>query len=563
MKLSEMSLEQLWHLFPIELTEHRDCWEADFEEEKAFIVSVLGRLNINAQISHIGSTAIKNIMAKPIVDILAELRSEAEMNAAAEALAQNGHIIMSRGENRISLNRGYTENGFAEKVYHVHLRLSGDNGELYFRDYLNGNPAEATEYEKLKLSLLEKFRYNRDAYTEAKGGFIADITDRAKKLYKGRYDRTQKRRIDMKTSINYYMPAKVVTGAKSVETCAPAIAEYGTKALIVTGGASSKKNGSLADLTSALTSKGVRFRVYDKITPNPLLADCIEAGSVAADFCADIIIGLGGGSALDAAKAVAVFAANNGIGEDEFYAKKWDNAPLPIILCGTTAGTGSEVTDVSVLTDSKGRKHSIHDPRLFAKLSIGDPAYIACCPENVLRSTAVDALAHCVESYFTKKADSMSANFALEGAKKVISQLDALYSNPAGADFEELYNASIFGGLAISVTGTAFPHNIGYYLTENYGVPHGYACAVFMPALFAHAEECEPASARRFFEETGITAEELSEKVLRLIPDLGIKLSEEEIDKALPRWENNGTVKNTVGDVGLPFIRQTFLKAFG
>lgn len=367
----------------------------------------------------------------------------------------------------------------------------------------------------------------------------------------------------MKNTINFLMPAKIITGENAIENNAELIKSLGNRALIVTGTNSSKTNGSLADLTSSLIKVGVRFCIFDKITPNPFLADCIDAGNLAADFNADIIIGLGGGSALDAAKAISVFAANNGIGENEFYEKKWDNEPLPVILCGTTAGTGSEVTDVSVLTDSKGRKHSIHDPKLFSKLSIGDPKYISCCSADVLRSCAVDALAHCVESYFSKKSDAMSRIFSIEGTKIVISQLDVLYENPVDCDFDALYKASIYGGLAISVTGTAFPHNIGYYLTENYKVSHGYACAVFMPALFEHAEKCEKEYTEIFFKQTGTDAKTLSEKVIRLIPDLDIKLSESEIDLALPRWENNGTVKNTVGNVDTAYIKETFLENFG
>ena len=87
----------------------------------------------------------------------------------------------------ISLNKGYTENGFAEKVFHIHLRYVGNNNELYFRDYLNEYPEIAKEYEKLKLNLLKKFKHNRDAYTEAKTEFIIKYTELARKKYKERY----------------------------------------------------------------------------------------------------------------------------------------------------------------------------------------------------------------------------------------------------------------------------------------------------------------------------------------------------------------------------------------
>lgn len=105
---------------------------------------------------------------KNIVDILVEAHDPAAMEKAAKAIEQNGYIKMSEGNNRKSFNRGYTVHGFAEKVFHLHLRLYGDNNELYFRDYLIEHAGIAREYEKLKLSLWKKHEFNRDAYTAAK-----------------------------------------------------------------------------------------------------------------------------------------------------------------------------------------------------------------------------------------------------------------------------------------------------------------------------------------------------------------------------------------------------------
>ena len=119
-------------------------------------------------------------MAKPIIDILIVTTSIGEMKEAANTLANSGYLIMSTTENRISLNKGYTENGFAEKVFHLHIRLEGDTDEIFFRDYLNTHPKTAKDYEQLKLSLWKKYEYNRDAYTNAKTGFIKKYTDLAK-----------------------------------------------------------------------------------------------------------------------------------------------------------------------------------------------------------------------------------------------------------------------------------------------------------------------------------------------------------------------------------------------
>ena len=179
--LSDMTLEELWELFPIFLTEHKEIWDKWYAEEQKRLADIL--LPENIKISHIGSTAINGIWAKPIIDILAEISASLSMEKVKELLTQNGYICMSEQQGRISFNRGYTSEGFAEKVFHLHLRYEGDNDELYFRDYLNDNPILAKQYEELKLSLWKKFEHDRDGYTLAKTSFVAEQTDKAKKYY--------------------------------------------------------------------------------------------------------------------------------------------------------------------------------------------------------------------------------------------------------------------------------------------------------------------------------------------------------------------------------------------
>ena len=128
--LSEMSLEELWELFPIFLVAHDDRWKDDFNEIGKTLTGLLSDQPI-VRISHIGSTAIQGIWAKNIVDVMVEIPQSADMKDMAQILEQNGFTIMSSEANRISLNKGYTENGFADKVYHIHLRYAGDNDELY------------------------------------------------------------------------------------------------------------------------------------------------------------------------------------------------------------------------------------------------------------------------------------------------------------------------------------------------------------------------------------------------------------------------------------------------
>lgn len=185
-ELSEMSLEELWELFPIVLVEHNDKWNIIYDEIESFLKIILSEYPVE-RISHIGSTAISGIWAKDIVDVLIEVSKSSDIHNIAKVIEKNGFVCMSSEEGRISFNRGYTKNGFADKVFHVHLRYVGDNDELYFRDYLNEHTQIAKEYETMKLQLWKLFEHNRDAYTDAKSEFVRKWTSEAKSVYTGRY----------------------------------------------------------------------------------------------------------------------------------------------------------------------------------------------------------------------------------------------------------------------------------------------------------------------------------------------------------------------------------------
>ena len=185
-ELSDMTLEELWELFPISLVPHNPRWQGQYEEIAASLAKLLVDCPLT-RISHIGSTAVDGIWAKDIVDVLVEFPAQQAMEKAAGVLERSGFILMSNEGERISFNLGYTKDGFAQKVYHIHLRLAGDNDELYFRDYLIAHPPIAKEYEALKQRLWRQFEHDRDAYTEAKTKFIREVTAKARHEFAGRY----------------------------------------------------------------------------------------------------------------------------------------------------------------------------------------------------------------------------------------------------------------------------------------------------------------------------------------------------------------------------------------
>lgn len=177
--LMDMTLAELWELFPIVLAPYNPDW-SEWANEEILELSVLLK-DYSPIINHIGSTAIPNIQAKPVIDILVELNPDTDWPRIKEKMETAGYICMSESENRMSFNKGYTSHGYADKVFHIHFHTVGDNYEIVFRDYLIAHPEVAKEYEQLKLSLLPEYKHDRDGYTEAKSEFVRQIIKRVLK----------------------------------------------------------------------------------------------------------------------------------------------------------------------------------------------------------------------------------------------------------------------------------------------------------------------------------------------------------------------------------------------
>lgn len=369
-------------------------------------------------------------------------------------------------------------------------------------------------------------------------------------------------------NLNSFMPVKLVTGAGCVRASAKELAKVGKHCLIVTGKTAARVSGALQDVTDTLACNGQNWLLFDEIGQNPKLTDCMAAAEKAIAAGADFILGIGGGSALDAAKCIAVLAANPGMTQEQLYAFQWENLPLKIVAVGTTAGTGSEVTKVSVITTPDGRKKSFHHEGIFPVLSLGDPTYTASLSPMVTRATAVDALAHCAESFFSRAANHISRCYAVEGIRLLLPVFRQMAENGfQDLDYgtrEKLYCASIYGGLAINVTGTCFPHTMGYLLTEAFGIPHGTACAVFQKAFFEYNKMVVPQLAEEYLERIGCCQEEYYTLLEKLTPPCEITIEEEMIAEAHSRWIGNGSIAKCQGvfsaDMADEILRRKFLK---
>ncbi|MDD3045760.1 MAG: GrpB family protein [Candidatus Delongbacteria bacterium] len=191
-ELSEMSMKELWELFPIILKDHNRSYKEWYLIEKEDIVHEIGLENIK-RISHIGSSAVEGLISKPTVDILLELSLNSDTENIKSKLINIGWALMSSSRDpklKMSFCKGYTSAGFSEKVFHLHLRYIDDWNELYFRDYLIAHKEVADEYGKLKTVLKEQYEHDRDGYTDAKTDFINRYSKIARIEFENKYNPT-------------------------------------------------------------------------------------------------------------------------------------------------------------------------------------------------------------------------------------------------------------------------------------------------------------------------------------------------------------------------------------
>ena len=215
---------------------------------------------------------------------------------------------------------------------------------------------------------------------------------------------------------------------------------------------------------------------------------------------------------------------------------------MPVILVGTTAGTGSEISAVSVLTDdATGRKKSISGPDCYAKIAFADSKYTYTVPYDFTVSTALDAFAHVVEGWFGAKATDLVDVFACQAIPMLWEGLLELYNTqklPDNDMRDKLYYGSLYAGIVLNACGTSFPHPMGYVLTENYGIPHGRACTTFMPAYVKRAMQFNEYKANTFFDMIDCKYDEFTKVITELTDTGNIRMTADEIDGYCKRWQN-------------------------
>ncbi len=254
--------------------------------------------------------------------------------------------------------------------------------------------------------------------------------------------------------------------------------------MIITGKRSAQLSGALIDLLEVLKKNNQDYYHFPWIEENPELAIIHEGAELFREHKCDFLIGIGGGSPIDAAKAISVIVANKLRGREIYEGDKIKHA-LPIIAVPTTSGTGTEVTPYSVISDQEIKKKAgFGNPLIFPLISFCDPEYTYSLPKQVTIDTALDALSHLLEGIYSRKRCDFLDPLIFSGIKLIIENLEPVITYPREYQYrEKLMRASLYGGFVIAQAGTTLQHSIGYPLTTHYGLSHGMANGVVMKEM--------------------------------------------------------------------------------
>lgn len=301
--------------------------------------------------------------------------------------------------------------------------------------------------------------------------------------------------------LTYHSPTRIIAGEDCIRKYAVELKAFGSKALIVTGASSAKKNGSQADIMTALGMNAQKYAIYDRVPPNPTVASVYDGAALAKAEGCDFVIAVGGGSPMDAAKVIALLAVND-LPVQNLFTGPYGGNILPLVCVPTTAGTGSEVTQYAIVTnDGAETKSGIGTPLFFPRLSFLDPRYLESLPRNTMINTVIDSLSHSIEGIISTRATLMTDTLAVRGIALISECLSQLAEgNLSRLQLERLLLASSLGGMVIANTGTTILHAMGYSLTYFHGIDHGRANGLLLASALEHVGLTRPDLVRRILE---------------------------------------------------------------
>ncbi len=279
-------------------------------------------------------------------------------------------------------------------------------------------------------------------------------------------------------------PNRLIFGNGCFDRLGEVAAEFGRKALITTGKRAMRESGTLDKALELLQGANVEPVIFDRVEPEPS-TDTVDGGVkiVRAEGC-DLVIGIGGGSAMDAAKAIACLARNEGsASEYQAGVRKIEREGLPFIAVPTTAGTGAEVTKNAVLIDrSRNVKASIRSPLMLAKVALVDPLLTVSAPPKVTAGSGMDALTQAIESYVSLASNPVSDALAIRAITYIYNFLPRAFES--GDDIEareKVMLGSFMTGLSFANASLGAVHGLAHPIGAHFRIPHGIACAILLP----------------------------------------------------------------------------------
>lgn len=290
---------------------------------------------------------------------------------------------------------------------------------------------------------------------------------------------------DNKMKFQYNLPVNLIFGRGRINEIGAICSRYGKRALVVTGKNSTKKSGLLDRTLALLHAEGLETVVFDKVEQNPTTTVTLQGAVVAKSEKIDVVIGLGGGSIMDAAKAIAFMASNEGDINDYIFAIKASDKALPLILAPTTCGTGSEGNGFAVLSNPETfDKKSLRCNAIIAKASIIDPELMETMPKELLATVGFDALCHNMEAYLSAVGQPMTNVLALEGMRLIVQNLPEVYSDCGSKDaWDALTWGSTLGGMVINNAGLTAPHGMEHPASGLRNIVHGKGLAALTPVI--------------------------------------------------------------------------------
>jgi len=330
-------------------------------------------------------------------------------------------------------------------------------------------------------------------------------------------------------SFAYSLPVKLIFGWEAADNLKKIIDDCGFSRGVLITDKLFANNGLAAHITATCPSL---VAVFSDITPNPMLSEVTKAAALIKKHHADFAVALGGGSSMDLAKFACSLVYAEYTAEEYFYKRKvFENRRVPLIVLPTTAGTGSEVTAVSVCNDdATGTKAPLLCSNFYPYLAVVDPKLTLSVPPFVTAVTGLDAMSHALEAFWSIHHQPICDNYAEESLKLIFSNLEKCYEN--GSDIQArsaMSLGALYAGLAFALPKTAAVHGCSYPLSTHFHLCHGEACA-FTLDMFLRENALTDGRVQTLAKKLGFAnAEEMAEKILLLKKKFGLKTTLKEI----------------------------------